>query len=160
MNRTQRLVLTAIGIALLTVLAYTLLRPDEPNISTIDGGAGTERDGSPTLPAGDERTPSGRPTTTTPPTATSEPAGEEIVVRDERPVGGEQILRFDSGGRARFTVRSPEKALEIHVHGYDITRTAEPGAPARFSFDADLEGVFEVEIESSGRTLAELRVEP
>ena len=34
---------------------------------------------------------------------------------------------------------------EIHLHGYDLTREAAPGAPARFNFTADLEGVFEIE---------------
>ena len=34
---------------------------------------------------------------------------------------------------------------EIHLHGYDITRNAAPGKPARFRFKADVEGVFEIE---------------
>ena len=34
---------------------------------------------------------------------------------------------------------------EIHLHGYDITKNAAAGTPARFSFTANLEGVFEIE---------------
>lgn len=34
---------------------------------------------------------------------------------------------------------------EIHVHGYDHSADAVPGAPARIEFVADVPGVFEVE---------------
>jgi hypothetical protein len=34
---------------------------------------------------------------------------------------------------------------EIHLHGYDITRTPAPGRPARFQFRAEAEGAFEIE---------------
>ena len=34
------------------------------------------------------------------------------------------------------------------------------GGKARFSFDADIDGVFEIELEDSGVQLAELRVKP
>ncbi|CAN5202999.1 hypothetical protein BH11ACT6_BH11ACT6_03220 [soil metagenome] len=34
---------------------------------------------------------------------------------------------------------------EIHVHGYDHSADAAPGAPARIEFVADVPGVFEVE---------------
>jgi hypothetical protein len=42
-------------------------------------------------------------------------------------------------------VVSSDAPDEIHLHGYDIELEAAPGAPARFSFKANLEGVFEME---------------
>ena len=35
-----------------------------------------------------------------------------------------------------FVMNTPD---EIHLHGYDIERTAKPGHPARFRFEADAE---------------------
>jgi len=42
-------------------------------------------------------------------------------------------------------VIAADAADELHLHGYDITREAMPGRPARFRFKANLEGVFEIE---------------
>ncbi len=39
-------------------------------------------------------------------------------------------------------------------------RDVAPGRPARFSFPAGLEGVFEIELEDVGLQVAELRVRP
>ena len=62
-------------------------------------------------------------------------------------------------------VVSSDGSDEIHLHGYDITRNAAPGKPARFRFKADIEGVFEIEshtAEDAGREplIARLVVEP
>jgi len=47
---------------------------------------------------------------------------------------------------------------EIHVHGYDILRTIEPGGEAEINFVANLPGVWETEMENSGLVLIELVV--
>lgn len=47
---------------------------------------------------------------------------------------------------------------ELHVHGYDHKVELLAGTPAELSFSADIPGVFEVELEQSGRKVAELRV--
>ena len=44
----------------------------------------------------------------------------------------------------RFVVDSDEPD-DIHVHGYDIEKSVAPGKPAKFSFTADIEGIFEIE---------------
>jgi hypothetical protein len=64
----------------------------------------------------------------------------------------------------RIVVRS-DAADEIHLHGYDITRSAGPGQPAQFRFKADAEGAFEMEshvAEDAGRDplVARLVVSP
>jgi len=48
----------------------------------------------------------------------------------------------------------------VHLHGYDISRDMKPGSRARFSFEANAEGVFEVELHGPGTQIAELTVEP
>lgn len=96
------------------------------------------------------------PTENTPP---PKPAIETIVVRDGAPVGGVQELEFDAGDRIRFRVRS-NVADEVHVHGYDVTEEVPAGGSALFSFPADIEGIFEVELHHSEEQIAELRVNP
>jgi hypothetical protein len=87
------------------------------------------------------------------------PQVERIVVRDGRPSGGVKRLELESGERARFVVQS-DVADEVHVHGYDVSRDVPAGGSVRFNFPADIEGVFEVELEQRGQQIAELRVSP
>lgn len=91
-------------------------------------------------------------TTERPPVAT-------VVVRDGEPVGGVQELEFGAGDTVRFKVRS-DVADEIHVHGYDLSEGVTAGGSASFAFPADIEGIFEVELEERGTPIAELRVVP
>jgi hypothetical protein len=74
-------------------------------------------------------------------------------------VGGVEELEFDKGDQVRFVVRS-DVADEVHVHGYDKTEDVPAGGSVRFSFPADIEGVFEIELEGRGEPIAELRVNP
>lgn len=60
---------------------------------------------------------------------------------------------------ARFRVRS-SKADEVHVHGYDLSEPVAPGKTNSFDFKANTEGIFEIELESSGAEIASLKVEP
>lgn len=91
-----------------------------------------------------------------------------------RPVfGGPQDRSFDvSAGQAdapelrviegdRVTIRmSSEKAVSVHLHGYDVVAEAAPGAPAVLSLLADKTGRFEIEDEDTEELLAVLIVEP
>ncbi len=83
----------------------------------------------------------------------------EIEVRDGEPVGGVAELEFSAGEQIRFEV-SADSAEEIHVHGYDISQNVAAGGSAEFSFPAEIEGIFEVELEELGTQIAELRVNP
>jgi hypothetical protein len=90
------------------------------------------------------------------------PAGSEIAtieVKGGEPVGGVQELSFDSGEEVRFRVES-DTAEHVHVHGYDVIQDIAPGKPVTFEFPADIEGVFEVELEDAHVQIAELEVSP
>jgi hypothetical protein len=108
--------------------------------------------------------------TTQPQSAAEGPTGGEsansqtptivrIVVRDGKPVGGVARLEYASGERVRFTVHS-DVADEVHVHGFDIKKDVPANGSVRFGFPADIEGVFEVELEDAHIKIAELRIEP
>ena len=82
-----------------------------------------------------------------------------IVVRDGEPVGGIQTLEFEAGEEIRFRVSS-DAAEEIHVHGYDIAKDVPAGGTIEFDFPAELEGIYEAELEGLGVQIAELRINP
>lgn len=87
------------------------------------------------------------------------PAVPTIVVRDGQPVGGVEELEYDAGEQVRFRVRS-DVAEEIHVHGYELTKDVPAGGSVSFSFPAEIEGIFEVELEGRAEQIVELRVNP
>jgi len=82
-----------------------------------------------------------------------------VVVKDGESVGGILALTYDEGDQIRFKVES-DTSDEIHVHGYDIAKEVEAGRSVTFSFPAEIEGVFEVELEGRGEQIAELTVNP
>lgn len=107
-------------------------------------------------------------TTIEPSDAESEPAEEEekpepaidlIVVRGGEPKGGIQELTYSKGDRVRLEVES-DVDEHVHVHGYDLFEDVAAGGTAKFSFPADIDGVFEIELEDSGVQLAQLTVKP
>jgi hypothetical protein len=82
-----------------------------------------------------------------------------VEVRDGKPVGGVQELEFESGEEARFEVVA-DAADELHFHGYDLYIDVGPGKPTEVKFDADIEGLFELESHTTGELLAEVSVVP
>ena len=90
----------------------------------------------------------------------AEPAVTEIVVdKSGKSVGGVAEISVEKDEEIRFEVRS-EVADEVHVHGYDIGKEVDAGGSVGFDFPATIEGVFEVELESRGEQILELRVNP
>jgi hypothetical protein len=89
----------------------------------------------------------------------AEPEVPVVAVKSGEPVGGVQELEFKSGERAEFEVES-DVADELHFHGYDLYVDVKPGKASPVSFDADIEGVFELESHSTGVLLAEISVVP
>jgi len=84
----------------------------------------------------------------------------EIEVSEDEPVGGVQKLEFDAGDQIRFQVTGDE-AEEVHVHGYDLSEEIPPGGgTVEFSFPAEIEGIFEIELEAKAVLIAELQVNP
>jgi hypothetical protein len=87
------------------------------------------------------------------------PAGTTIVVKNGEPVGGVQRLEYNAGEQIEFTVDS-DVADEIHVHGYDLMKDVPAGGSVSFSFPAEIEGIFEAELEGRKEQIAEIRVNP
>jgi len=82
-----------------------------------------------------------------------------IDVRNGEAVGGVQDLSFTQGDDIRFDVKS-DAAWEIHFHGYDVGKDVEAGGTVSFDVPADIEGVFEVEIEQTATQIAQITVNP
>jgi hypothetical protein len=82
-----------------------------------------------------------------------------IVVENGEPVGGVQKLEYNAGDQIAFRVES-DVADEIHVHGYDLMEDVEAGGSVDFSFPAEIEGIFEVELEGRKEQIAEIQVNP
>jgi hypothetical protein len=74
-------------------------------------------------------------------------------------VKGPRQLAADVGEEVVFTVKT-DTAEEVHVHGYDTTVEVKPGETATVRLQADIPGVFEVELEEAGLQLTQLRVSP
>jgi Cu-Zn family superoxide dismutase len=96
----------------------------------------------------------------------AEDGGEEtasvptIVVENGEPVGGIEELEYSAGEQIRFKVTGDE-AEEIHVHGYDLMEDIPAGGgTVEFDFPAEIEGIFEGELEGQGTQILELRVNP
>jgi hypothetical protein len=82
-----------------------------------------------------------------------------IVVRDGEPIGGVEELEVDAGEEVRFRVSS-DAAGEVHLHGYELAKDVPAGGTVEFAFPADIEGIFEAELEELGVQILELRVNP
>ncbi len=143
MSRAQRFGFLAVAIAI-AVVAFLLVGP------------GSDEEDSGRSPVRTETAPGTGPSGAT----DREPPVTRIAVRGGQPVGGVQTVEATRGETVRLSVRSPDTSEEVHVHGYDFREELRPGRPASFGFRADLEGVFEVELEGSHVTIARLVVEP
>ncbi|MDQ3898001.1 MAG: hypothetical protein M3326_12315 [Actinomycetota bacterium] len=110
-------------------------------------------DGSPTVGAGATTT-----TTVAQGPATSEAAGNVVAVTVK---GG----NVEGASRQRVPVNQPvivrvtsDVADEVHVHGYDKHATVAAGRTVDIRFDANIPGVFEVELERAHKLLFTLEV--
>ncbi len=78
------------------------------------------------------------------------------------PVGGVKTLTYNKGDQIELHVNLAKPEEEVHVHGYEIAKPAEH-SPVTFSFPANLDGVFEIEVhrlDKSEGPIAELHVNP
>jgi major membrane immunogen (membrane-anchored lipoprotein) len=82
-----------------------------------------------------------------------------IVIRNGEPVGGIAELEYSAGEEVRFRVKS-DVADEVHVHGYDLMQDVPAGGSVEFDFPADIEGIFEAELEGRQEQILELRINP
>jgi plastocyanin len=140
-------VLVAVAVVLLIVLSGG---GDDNGETTTGGNAiGNEAGSGKT----NENGKPGKPEATQPEVTTI------VVDQNGEPVGGVAEIAVNAGDEVRFRVRSAI-AAEIHVHGYDLTKDVPAGGTVSFSFPAEIEGVFEAELEGSAEQILELRVEP
>jgi FtsP/CotA-like multicopper oxidase with cupredoxin domain len=155
MPRNQRILLVATAV-IVAVVAFVIAQPGDDE----DQG---ESAGSP--PAQTETMGNGETEPAeTEPAPPPEPQVTRIQLRGGSVVGGPKDIEVTRGDTVRIVV-SADAADEIHLHGYDITRNAAPGRPARFRFKANAEGAFEIEshvAEDAGRDplVARLVVQP
>jgi hypothetical protein len=82
-----------------------------------------------------------------------------VVIRNGEPVGGIAELEYNAGDEIRFEVSS-DVVDEVHVHGYDLMEEVPAEGTVSFDFPAEIEGIFEVELEGRKEQIAELRVNP
>lgn len=82
-----------------------------------------------------------------------------IVIKNDEPVGGEQDLEVDKGDTLEFRVKS-DADHEIHLHGYDVAKDVAAGGQATYKLTAEIDGIFEIEIEDTKTPIAELTVNP
>jgi FtsP/CotA-like multicopper oxidase with cupredoxin domain len=156
MSRNQRIALVVAAVAV-AVLAFVIAQPGDDDdgesatTTPVQTDTGDASSGGATAPTEAEEPP-------------PEPEVTRIRLRAGSVVGGPQDIEVERGDTVRIVVTS-DAADEIHLHGYDITRNPAPGQPARFRFEAEAEGIFEIEshvAEDAGRDplVARLVVEP
>jgi hypothetical protein len=123
---------------------------EDSTVATTTSAATTDE--GPTDGAGNQQEPEKKP-------KPEKPEVPVVEIRGGKPVGGVQELEFKSGEEARFEVVA-DAADELHFHGYDLYIDVTPGKPAEVRFDADIEGLFELESHSTGELMAEISVVP
>ena len=92
--------------------------------------------------------------------APQQPAANTIVVQGGKPVGGIKTIKARSGDHVVIEVSSPDTTSEVHFHGYDIKRELKAGGKVTFAFDANAEGIFEMELEQTAVQIAKIEISP
>jgi hypothetical protein len=92
-------------------------------------------------------------------TTTPSPKVTTITIKDGKPVGGVQNIEVNKGDLLEYRVKS-DADHEIHMHGYDIAKDVSAGGSVTYKLKANIDGIFEIEIEDLGEQIAELRVNP
>jgi hypothetical protein len=144
MSQAQRLLLLA-GAVVVIVVGFVLVSP---------GGNDSSTTSTTTAPA----PPSG--TRTSAATPVPQPVLATIDIQGGKPVGGVKTITAKKGERVLISVTSPDTSDEVHLHGYDIKRNLRAGGRVTFSFTANAEGIFEMELESTATQIAKLVVRP
>tara|TARA_B110000438_G_C15524296_1_gene525592 strand:- start:82 stop:543 length:462 start_codon:yes stop_codon:yes gene_type:complete len=72
-------------------------------------------------------------------------------------VGGIQRVRAQMGEVVALAVASDAPEI-LHLHGYDLVVTIEPGISAVLVFEASIPGIFEMELENAGLLIAKVEI--
>ena len=158
MSKNTTRIALIVGVLAVFVVAFVVLQPgddDEP-AQTSDTTA-QESTPEPTATETPADSAEGTPT----PTPTPKPKPQYTMIRAVglQPVGGVKKIEVEKGGMIRLKVRS-DQADEAHLHGYDVSKPVGPGETATYDVRANLEGIFELELENAAVPLAEISVTP
>lgn len=158
MSNTARAALIGGALAVF-VVGFFVLRPGDDDTASTSGDATAQE----TPPAEATPTPAPEePAAATPeatPTPRPEPTYTTIRAVGLQPVGGVKEIEVKKGGTIRLKVRS-DQPDEAHLHGYDVSKPVGPGQTATYQVPANLEGIFELELENAAVPLAEITVTP
>jgi hypothetical protein len=139
------------AVLVLAVLAlFFIVRPDDSKDDE------TTQKSTPALVTGDTGVSPSKPEKPAKPTP---PPVPQVVVKNGEPRDGVVDLNFEQGETICFSVKSDVED-EVHVHGYDVSKEVSAGGTAKFSFPAEITGVFEVELEHSAVPIANIQVNP
>ncbi|MBB4665159.1 hypothetical protein [Conexibacter arvalis] len=152
MNATRRLIVV-IGVVVVAAVGFVIAKATEDSSRPT---VAESLSAPAPAPAGGA---TGARGTGTVPARRAAPAIPRIVVRGLEPVGGVKQLVFRKGDTIRFAVVS-DQPEEIHLHGYDVAEDVAPGREVTFAVPAEIEGIFEVELEHAGVQIASVAVEP
>ncbi len=94
-------------------------------------------------------------------TETEDKPDVDVVIKvvDGERVGGKGRVEAKHGDHVRIEV-DVDAPQELHLHGYDLEQEATPDKPGIFEFEAELEGIFELESHASEKVLADVVVSP
>ena len=67
----------------------------------------------------------------------------QMITIHHRKVQGKKVLRVKQGDQVELKWQTDEK-VDLHLHGYDIEKTATPGKPVIMKFTAKATGRFPV----------------
>ena len=143
MERSQRIGLLVAAAVVAVVAVILISNGDDDDSSSTDSTVQTTTTGG----------------STTTPDKPAAPAVPTITIKDGTPVGGVQEIEVDKDDTIEFRVKS-DADHEIHLHGYDIAKDVEAGGQVEYKLTADIDGIFEIEIEDLKEQIAELRVNP
>ena len=150
MKFTRGRIVVGVVLVIAVVALYFVVRPDDSKDTT--PAAPTATTGATSESGKTSSDPSDLPTEPS-------PVVPQIVIQDGQPAHGVVKLDYKQGEQIRFLVKS-DVAEEIHVHGYDVSKPVQAAGHVKFSFPADITGVFEVELENSAVPIAEIQVNP
>ena len=118
-----------VGIAVLAIVLFLVLRPDDESTSAVQTGAAeTTTATTTTQETTTEVTTTVETTTETAPTTTApdaQPQRITLEVQDGQPVGGIKQVDVKQGTLVLLVVRS-DSDDQVHVHGYDLERRSRP----------------------------------
>lgn len=141
----------ALAVVAAAVVLFVLLRP---------GDSGDEPSVEPAAPAATEaQGTTGQGSAGAPVEKQNPPKVPTVVFRNGEPTGGILKIEVQKGDPIKFRVKS-DIADEVHVHGFDISKDVPAGGSVTFSFQGEITGIYEAEMEQLGVQIVELQINP